>query len=67
MVHMSTTTGSVVEHGYVERSDEFGVGNNDLAAEMPRRVAIRDGRIVSDSGRAVPAGAAADKIGRAHV
>ena len=26
MVHMSTTTGSVVEHGYVERSDEFGVG-----------------------------------------
>ena len=26
MVHMSTTTGLVVEHGYVERSDEFGVG-----------------------------------------
>ena len=33
--------------------------DNDLAAEMPRRVAIRDGRIVSDSGRAAPAGAAA--------
>ena len=33
--------------------------DNDLAAEMPRRVAIRDGRIVSDSGRAAPAGTAA--------
>ena len=30
--------------------------DNDLAADMPRRVAIRDGRIVSDSGRAAPAG-----------
>ena len=33
--------------------------DNDLAADMPRRVAIRDGRIVSDSGRAAPAVTAA--------
>ncbi|GLZ15389.1 peptide ABC transporter ATP-binding protein [Actinomadura sp. NBRC 104425] len=33
--------------------------DGDLAAQLPRRVQVRDGRIVADDGPAVPAGAAA--------